>query len=174
MARDGDLFIAHLVLEAVAIHDPDGMMSILRDSYVPPLSYADQIAAASHLGWFLVDHHAALDPGVVNARAAWCARTVAIARTAQKGVPTFSPEALARSVDPTLLPFLLANRNAAVASPEVPRSLEKFLQTHADGRPLPSDAALNRYARLFRETGNSFAQRTISKSGLKDENGIYI
>ncbi len=174
MARRGELFIAHLVNEALAVHDPEDLLSDLRTAYAAPSSYEAQIAAASDLGWFLVDHHSLLPPHTVNARAAWCARTIAIARTAERGPPVFSPAALARTTEGATLTELVAQRDAVVLDPRVPEVLGSYLTIHAHGRPLPPHSAVRRYAKLFEESANSFASRTVRASGLRDEGEIYF
>ena len=175
LAAQGDLFAAHLALEAVPLHDPGDLLSRLRGAYAPRREHGTTIAAASDLAWFLVDHHTALSSGLVNARAAWCARTIAIARTAESGMLRFAPSALAAAVDSETLPVLLARRDDASSFEDEIPMLKRFVERHGRNRPFGTeDASMRRYADLFSDTGNAFARKTISSSGLKDRSGSYL
>ena len=169
------MFAAHIVLEAVALHDLGGRLAALRDAYRPPASYVPQIAAATDLAWFLVDHGDALDGRLVNARAAWCARTIAIARSAEQGEPVFSTSALVGRTGSTELARLIEAKDLDQATGATARRLERFVRLHGQPRPLPdAGAAALDYKRLFARKGNGFGLKTVRQSGLKDESGLYV
>jgi hypothetical protein len=174
-ARSGDLFASHIVHEAVPLHDPAGRLDELRAVFRPPASYAPQITAASDLAWFLVDHEATLPAGLANARIAWCARTIAIARAAQRGRIAFSPTALRAAIDAQELPGLVGLKDRHERLDGTTHSLERFARTHGCNRPLTGEQpSVRRYKRHFEATANGFGLKTIRQARLKAVDGGYI
>ncbi|WP_116866253.1 nucleotidyltransferase domain-containing protein [Pseudomonas syringae] len=94
-AEGGDLFFMHITLEAKAIYDPSGAFDKVRKSFVKKENYSSEISNASELGFALVAHANNIqDYYLLNKRLAWCLRTILIARSAERGCPTFSKEGL--------------------------------------------------------------------------------
>ncbi|MCQ3024738.1 nucleotidyltransferase domain-containing protein [Pseudomonas tremae] len=94
-AEGGDLFFMHITLEAKAIYDPSGAFDKVRKSFVKKENYSSEISNASELGFALVAHAKNIqDYYLLNKRLAWCLRTILIARSAERGCPTFSKEGL--------------------------------------------------------------------------------
>ena len=90
-ARDGDLFVCHIVNEAMPVFDPLGQLDQLRSAFRLRRNYSREIAQARDLGWLLDRHAAAFAPSVVVRRMIWCVRTILIARRAELGAPAFAP-----------------------------------------------------------------------------------
>ncbi|HEX8401980.1 MAG TPA: nucleotidyltransferase domain-containing protein [Allosphingosinicella sp.] len=174
-ASGGDLFAAHLVLEAKPIYDPAGVLDELRRVYRPPASYASAIVAASDLAWFLLEHGRMLDAALVNVRVAWCVRTVAIARSAEAGRMVFSTKALAESVGSQVLPGLIGLKDERQRSDVKLDQLRGFIDRFGSLSPFGSDpASLKEYGGRFERTANAFALKTLRSAGLKDEAGQYF
>lgn len=174
-ARRGDLFAAHLAFEAVALHDPDGKLEELRRSYSPPASYLPQINAASDLAWCLVGHAARLQPALLNARAAWCARTIAIARCAEAGRIAFATEILAANLAAHELSDLVRLKDSEERVFDSTPQLRRFVSRHGRPNPLPSALrSLRGFRDHFERTANGFALKTIRQARLKDPQGSYI
>lgn len=94
-AEGGDLFFMHITLEAKAIYDPSGAFDKVRKSFAKKENYSSEISNASELGFALVAHAEKIqDYYLLNKRLAWCLRTILIARSAERGCPTFSKEGL--------------------------------------------------------------------------------
>src|SRR5690242_11390623 len=51
-AREGDLFVCHLVHEAKALIDPDDYLPRLRGAFQFRSSYQDDVRRAADLGWY--------------------------------------------------------------------------------------------------------------------------
>ena len=52
-ARNGDLFVCHLVREARPLFDPDGYLPKLKETFTFRSNYMVEIAHATDLGWYL-------------------------------------------------------------------------------------------------------------------------
>lgn len=174
-AMAGDLFAAHIVREAVALHDPDGKLPELRGAFRPPASYLPQITAASDLAWFLVDHQTALLPALANARMAWCVRTIAIARTAERGRFAFSAPALKAALGAEALLDLIGLKERCERVEGSATLLERFTLEHGGDRPLAGEhPSVRIYKRHFTTTSNGFGVKTIRQAGLRSPDGGYI
>lgn len=175
MARRGDLFAAHLALEARELHDPGGRLEALRRTYRPPADYGPQISAASDLAWFLVDAGEVLAPSIFNARAAWCGRTMAMAKAAQGGIPVFATERLATELREPLLPRIVGDKDRPDRDADAAERLAELASRLGAARPLQGEAATAAgYADHFGRTGNGFALKTMRRAGLKDSDGRYL
>ena len=89
-ARDGDLFVCHIVREAKPLIDPDNYFLKLQQAFQFRSSYATDIERASDFAWFLVSFGAELNPYLLEKRSLWCVRTILIARSAERRDPIFA------------------------------------------------------------------------------------
>jgi hypothetical protein len=168
-ARDGDLFVCHIVREAKPVFDPLGKLDQLRSQFRLRNSYAREIAFASDLGWFL-DHHArALNSYVVVRRMIWCVRTILIARLAERGTPVFSPLELALAAPPYTAD-LLADRHKRRVDTAMRQRFRRYMMQEALSPALASEATIDDYRSLFARTGNKVGLQTI-ESGIVAHRG---
>lgn len=172
-ARDGDLFVCHIVREAKPVFDPLSQLDQLRSQFRLRTSYAREIAHARDLGWFLDRHAGALTSNVVVRRMVWCVRTILIARTAERGTPVFAPHELAIAA-PASAAELLADRHQRRLDAAMRQRFRQYMMEEAGRPPLPSEATINDYRSLFLETGNRVALQTIER-GLRTltSDGVY-
>lgn len=171
----GDLFAAHVVHEAVPIHDPEGVLEEMRQAYQPPASYVPTIMGASDLAWFLLEHGCLLDAALVNSRSAWCVRTIAIARSAERGRMVFSTQALCESVGSPSLEGLIGLKDERSRSEERIGQLKDFVLRFGSPRTFRAQpASVEDYKRRFELTSNGFALKTIRQASLKDDHGEYF
>lgn len=173
-AGAGDLFAAHLAFEAVAIHDPEGLLQAFRAAYRPPPSYTPHVRAASELAFFLLDCGHALPQGLFNARSAWCARTIAIARSAEDGRMCFAVDVLSRRAGASALFDIAQAKDCAQAVPGASRRLEDYIRAFGTPRPLRRIKSPRSYKRRFETTGNEFGLKTLRMAQLRDEDGRYV
>ena len=96
-ARDGDLFVCHLVCEARPLFDPDGYLPKLKEAFRFRSDYMTEIAHATDLGWYLVKYGDELNSHRQAKRALWCLRTILIARSAERRAPVFAPSPARRA-----------------------------------------------------------------------------
>lgn len=168
-ARDGDLFVCHIVREAKPVFDPLGQLDQLRSQFRLRTSYAREIGHARDLGWFLDRHAGALNSNVVVRRMVWCIRTILIARLAERGTPVFAPLELAR-VAPAPAADLLADRHQHRLDVTMRQRFRQYMMQEDANPTLPSDAAINDYRSLFLGTGNKVGLQTIER-GLRAPEG---
>ena len=71
-AREGDLFVCHLVYEAKPIFDPDGYLAKLKEAFRFRSDYVAEIARATDFGWYLVRFGDELNSNLHAKRALWC------------------------------------------------------------------------------------------------------
>ncbi len=168
-ARDGDLFVCHIVREAKPVFDPLGQLDQLRSQFRLRTNYAREIAQAHDLGWFLDRHAGALNDNVVVRRMAWCIRTILIARLAERGTPAFAPLELLIAA-PASAADLLADRHQRRLDATMRQRFRQYM-IHEDVSPvLPSEATIDDYRSLFLRTGNKVGLQTIER-GMRSHEG---
>lgn len=169
-ARNGDLFVCHIVREAKPVFDPLGQLDQLRHQFKLRKSYAREIAYARDLGWFLNHHARALNSSIVVRRMVWCIRTILIARLAERGTPAFAPHELAIGAPPSAAD-LLADRHQRRLDAAMRQRFRQYM-TQEQARPvLPSGATIDDYRSLFVETGNRVGLQTLERGLLASEGG---
>jgi hypothetical protein len=161
-AREGDLFVCHIVREAKPVFDPLGQLDQLRSQFRLRTSYTREIEHARHLGWFLDRHAAALDSYVVVRRMVWCIRTILIAQHAERGTPVFAPSALAASA-PSSAADLLADRHQYRLDVTMRQRFRHYMIQEGEKPILPNDATIDDYRTFFTLTGNKVGIQTIER-----------
>jgi hypothetical protein len=160
-ARDGDLFVCHLVCEAKPLIDPHDYLSKLKQAFEFRSSYAAEIARATDFGWFLVSFGAEFNPQLLTKRALWCVRTILIARSAELRDPVFAPERLAELTSSASAQDLLLHRRAPRDVEAVRRSLRQFLIDEGAGDCALEHADWATFVERFGETSNKVALQTL-------------
>lgn len=169
-ARDGDLFVCHIVQEAKVVFDPSGQLEKLRALFRLRKSYSLEIERACDLGWFIDRHVNALASQATLRRMVWCIRTILIAQLAERGTPVFAPAALAAAAPPEAADIIV-NRHQRGLDMNIRRRFRHFLIAQCGKAPLSSDATIDDYRDFFAETGNMVGLRTIEHSMRKPEEG---
>lgn len=160
-AREGDLFVCHLVREARPLIDPDNYLSRLQRAFQFRSSYAAEIARASDLGWFLVNFGAELNPQLLTKRALWCVRTILIARSAEERNPVFAPDRLAERTPSLSAQDLLRNRRRSRDGIAAQNALRQFLiEAGINDRSL-EHAGRAEFIDRFAATTNKVALQTL-------------
>ncbi|MCB8884017.1 nucleotidyltransferase domain-containing protein [Acidisoma cellulosilytica] len=168
-ASNGELFVCHLTREAKPIYDPEGRLDRLRASFKLRTSYSHDINRASDLGWFLERHADALAAAVVARRIVWCVRTILIARTAERGVPVFSPTELAETTSSNPGREILLARHQHRADAPMRCHFSQFLTEEGCLPPLAREADPTDYKDYFRRTKNEVAISTITQGRKSSE-----
>lgn len=169
-AERGDLFACHIGCEARALYDPDHRLRRLRDAFQFKPSYADEVARAGDLAWFIVRHASALRDAVVAKRSAWCVRTMLIARAAEQRRPIFAASELAAFSESATVGALIARKDQPSDAGRSVALLRSFLDQFGIPDPAP-DGDADAYRRIFRRTRNRVAEQTM-RAGAKDD--FYI
>lgn len=172
-ARDGDLFVCHIVREAKPVFDPLNQLDELRSLFKLRTSYAREIAQARDLGWLLDRHGGALNAYMVVRRMVWCVRTITIAQLAEHGRPAFAPTELAATAP--LAADLLVNRHQRRLDVVMRQRFRQYLMQEGGTPALPREATLEDYRALFVRTGNKVGLQTIER-GIQppeDDNDFY-
>ncbi len=162
-AGAGDLFVCHVAFEAMALVDPEDLLSSLRAAFAFRKDYADDIERARDLGWFLVRHGAVLDGSMVARRAVWCVRTILIARSAEDRRPVFSPATLAERTESAAGRAMLRHRHARVAYSTTRRRLRAFLEGEVGAERIHRRGSVDDFVARFQATGNETALSTVVK-----------
>ena len=171
-ARDGDLFVCHLVQEAKPLIDPDNYLPRLRRVFQFRPNYAAEIARASDFGWFLVNYGAELNPQLLTKRALWCVRTILIAKSAEERDPVFAPESLAERTQSLSAQNLLRNRRSSRDESAVRNALRQFLiDARVDDRTV-EHADRAEFIERFTTTTNKVALHTLRQE--EDSQVSYI
>jgi hypothetical protein len=160
-ARDGDLFVCHIVQEAKPLIDPDGYLKRLQQAFQYRQSYSEEIARATDFAWFLARFGTELNPQLFLKRALWCVRTILIARSVEARQPVFAPARLADTLSSVPARNLLLDRRTARDRAAVQEALRDFIvRDQAGDRWL---ASINRAAFIerFEITANKVALQTL-------------
>lgn len=161
-ARLGDLFVAHVVLEAKVLHDPEGWLDRLRRAYSPTKDLDGVIRRATDLGRFVIAHWPLLNRhGLVDRRIAWSVRTILIAQNMKvAATPHFAAGELVNFAADGRVGELIAAKDERSADPRRLAVFEAFLDDWGDPAS-PRQGDVEAYRQLFDDTGNSFGLSTI-------------
>lgn len=171
-AREGDLFVCHIVQEAKPVFDPLGQLDKLRSQFTLRTSYAREVAHARDLGWLLDRHASALNSSIVVRRMVWCIRTVLIAQLAELGRPAFAPSALAASA-PASAAELLSDRHQRRLDVVMRQRFHQYMSQEGGKPPLRDGSTIEEYHVLFAKTGNKVGLQTIERGGTLDKGEHY-
>lgn len=161
-ARQGDLFLCHVVKEAKVLYDNDGHFEVLRSSFRLRKSYSSEVRQASDLGWFLARFGEMLDdPALVTRRIAWCVRTILIARSAESGNPVFSVEALTEFSGLPSVRRLIRQKAESKVTSQATSDLKQFLIQRGLEDPVTHADSTEPYRLRFSETSNDVAIQTL-------------
>ena len=164
-ARNGDLFVCHLVREAKPLFDPDGYLAKLKESFRFRSDYMVEIAHATDLGWYLTRYGDDLNSHLQAKRALWCIRTILIARSAERREPVFAPQLLAKQTQSLAGRDLLARRHSLGDGVKVRHSLRLFLEEETISAPFNEQAGRAAFIERFRTTSNAVALKTLQQEG---------
>lgn len=160
-ARDGDLFVCHLVREAKPLIDPENYLPKLQATFQFRSTYRDEIDRASGFGWYLVRFGDELNSSLLTKRALWCIRTILIARNAERRDPVFAPQRLAEQTRSAAARDLLCNRHQLHDDGAVRRSLRRFLEDELATEAFLEHADRQTFLERFAETSNRVALQTL-------------
>lgn len=161
-ARNGDLFVCHIVREAKAIYDPGGQLKVLQSEFRLRRCYDDEVQRATDLGWFLVDHGTSItNASLVNKRIAWCVRTILISRSAESGNPVFSALSLAEFARSRFVLTLIKNKDEDIVNTDILRSLEVVLADFGGERVFKKRGDYTDYRKRFVDTLNQVGLGTL-------------
>jgi hypothetical protein len=169
-AAGGDLFVCHLAREAKPVFDPGDRLGRLRAAFRLRADYGEAIGHACDLGWFLDRFGATLNTGIVARRMIWCVRTILIAKSAQMGMPSFAPQALARFSTSDVAPDLLAARHQRRFDAQLRARFRRFMTDECGFSSWHAEAEVGDYMSRFVATGNKVALQTLQQS---DQRGSY-
>lgn len=163
LASAGDLFAAHLVHEAKAVHDPLDLLTRLRGSFVAAADYGRDVRLASDHGRMLIalaDRFE--DLGLLNRRIAWVVRTVLIARQAALGRFVFAADELVDANGARRFLPLIAAKEDQGRVEGLPQLLSEFLDAYGEPTISLRDADdVGAYREAFEAEGNIFALKTL-------------
>ena len=165
LCRAGELFGMHLAFEAKGLFDPLGVQPQLRREFAFKESYERDVQNASEVGWLLArNRDEFLDPGFFNRRAAWVARTILIARSAERRAPIFSQAALHRFSQSSDADALISSKNFPGLAPGSVQMLTKFLRefgtAQAEKLSMQSVGQLQLH---FEQAGNRVGQKAVAE-----------
>lgn len=153
-ALDGDLFIWHLISEALPIYDPADMLGSLNQQFCFKPTYDEQISFGSDVAWMIVRCGNQLPPSTANRWLAWSVRTISIARVAAQRTPAFSANGLAKALQYPNISALVAQKDAEAFSAEIGTVLSSFLLTFGAAEPSSRLRTLSEFEGHFLQSGN--------------------
>lgn len=155
-AREGDLFLFHVLSEGDAVYDPLFLFAELKDRFQLKSSYRSEINRANETAWFIVNcSHELLSLPVLPKRVAWCVRTILISLSAEEGVPVFSPEQLDQFHKGYNVLNLIRKKDENNVSQSVISDLEIFLKSLNLADPNPQAMNHEDYKQAFEFSENN-------------------
>lgn len=170
-ARNGDLFVCHLVRESKPLFDPNDYLSKLKEAFEFRSDYLTEIGHATDLGWYLVRFGDDLNSQLRGKRALWCIRTILIARSAERRNPVFAPQLLAQQTKSVAGCDFLSRRHEAWKNAELRHTLRIFLEEESYIDPLNELADRDTFINRFQMTSNTIALNTLQQE--KDSKAEY-
>jgi len=168
----GDLFMLHILHEGVAISDPEGFVSRLRESFHLRRDYSAERREALILASFITENWGSFkDTSLLNKRIAWCVRTAVISRLVEEGRIVFSPSGLIKLTPEMNISGLLELRRSSAPPENYISSLKKFVCLCGGGDYL--SLSKREYVELINELGKSVALSTLHKMLSDAENFCY-
>ena len=163
-ARNGDLFVGHLVQEARPLSDPLDQLGELRSSFRLRANYRREIEHASDLGWFIArfPHH--LKPSLTVKRMVWCVRTILIAQLAEEGKLVFAPTRLAKLAGSKAATDLLIERRRRLPDDKMQRTFRRFLLMSTERQRWHGEKAEDYFIQRFSETSNEVALKALQQN----------
>ena len=172
-ARVGDLFIGHLVHEAVVIHDPFDLLLELRNAYRVSPNLRTEIVNAADLGYMILDHSSQFDDVILNRRIAWVVRTILIARAIESGQHVYAAGQLATMFnEPDALTLIVAKDEKNIQEDRLKSFRRLLLKWSEKNRPF-GWYPLSYYEALFLSTGNIFGSKTLKLAHELDDWTMY-
>ena len=160
-AHDGDLFVCHLVREAKPLVDPDSYLAKLQQAFRYRSTYKDEIGRAADFGWYLVLFGEELNSSLLAKRALWCIRTILIARSAERRLPVFAPQLLAKETRSAAARELLSNRHRRRPGAAVRQLVRSFLEVEVPSHGTPPSIDREAFLEWFTVTSNKVALQTL-------------
>ena len=128
-ASSGDLFVWHLVTEAIAIYDPADSLKALRSDFRFRNDYRKEITQATDVGWLISLLGDEMPAKEANRWLAWSVRTISIAHAAILKKSAFSGPALAKVLDYPEIEILVRQKDKKSFDVAAQRLLGDFLKT---------------------------------------------
>lgn len=169
-AFDGDLFVWHLVSEALPIYDPTDRLGVLNKKFRFKSNYDEQISNASDVAWMIVHCGDQLPPSTANRWLAWSVRTISIARVADLRTPAFSANALAKALRHPDISTLVAQKDAGVFGADIGSALINFLLIFGTSEPSSHPQTLHDFEAHFLYSGNEIGTTIL---GQDNSIGMY-
>lgn len=165
-ARNGNLFVCHIVREAKPLIDPDSYLTKLRSNFEFQSSYQAEIDRARDLAIYLAKFGDDINPALLAKRALWCVRTILIARSAERRDPVFAPQRLAEQTVSLAAKRLLTNRHIHRESATVREYLHSFLEAETQSEEILETADRSHFIQRFNLTSNKVALQTLRQEQL--------
>lgn len=169
-ACGGDLFIWHLVSEALPIYDPDDRLGILKSQFQFSSDYGEQISKASDVAWMIVSSGDGLPPKTANRWLVWSVRTISIAQAANRRTPAFSTDALAEILNYPDISMLVKQKDKVVFEEEIGHVLRKFLLYFGAMEPSPTLQTLDDFESYFTQSKNEIGVSILRQKRIV---GLY-
>lgn len=160
-AKQGDLFVWHIISEALAIFDPNDVLAQLQQEFQLSPSYEDEILKASDVGWAIVSLWDELGSSSINRRLAWSVRTIAIARAADLRTPAFSARALAETLGYPKIVSLVAQKDKSELSEKALKDLLDFLTEFGFPKRDGDISSVDQYSSYFAATENKVGLKLL-------------
>ncbi|MCQ4266970.1 nucleotidyltransferase domain-containing protein [Pseudomonas stutzeri] len=160
-AQQGDLFFLHLVLEGKVLYDHNQAFEKIKQIFKRKDNYKKETENASDISWMLIDlGHASSNHAMINRRAAWCARTILMAKAADEGHPAFSKDELLRLYDIDSARALIENKDNPNRVEKIFKHLESFLVA-CDLKRTSGPLDHFGYTDMFMEKANPMGLKTL-------------
>ncbi|QCB46274.1 nucleotidyltransferase domain-containing protein [Hydrogenophaga sp. PAMC20947] len=162
MAKNGELFMLHIVREGRPLIDFNNDFEFLQSNFEFKKSYSKEIEDATNLGGAILQFGSNVkNKSLVNKRLAWCVRTITIAKAAEQKLSIFSAVGLSEFLHDKSILDLIENKNNLSETPKIMKKFEKFLHTHGSSTRILSANSLLEYKSLFNTNSNIVGSKTI-------------
>lgn len=154
-ASAGDLFVWHLVTEAIAIYDPADNLNALRQEFRFKDDYRKELSHASDVGWLISLFGDQMPVKEANRWFTWAVRTISIALAANLQKPAFSGTALADVLGYPQIDRLVRQKDKNTVDASDLSLLADFLQDMMSDELIHAEGSIDDFKSHFEVTDNA-------------------
>ncbi|MGK5040716.1 nucleotidyltransferase domain-containing protein [Janthinobacterium sp. GB1R12] len=174
-ARDGDLFLLHIVSEAKILYDELNLFDEIKFNFTYKENYKKELLDAANLGWMLINIESSiLNYTLLNRRIAWCVRTILISKSADIRNPIFSLKKLKEFSKFQATEMLIENKNSNTRSATIIELFRDFLESTDLKEPINFKTfSQEDYQKFFHIKKNEMALKTLKMLTTTSQGGEY-
>lgn len=130
-AKNGDLFVLHILEEGKVIYDSSQYYQKLKSNFKYKNNYSEEIHKATEVSCYLLSLGSSVENYFLfNKALAWCVRTILIAKSTEQKKPLFSAKELGDFSNLSYVYDLIKSKNESTLKRKNLNNFKSFIQQH--------------------------------------------